>query len=69
VVALNQNISDHTPLLLNTGISTSTPMHKNFKFELSWLLREGFFDLVKSIWIQDWVATLQCRDDRQRLEY
>jgi hypothetical protein len=42
VEALNREISDHTPLLLSTG--DSKPKRKPpFKFELGWLLREGFF--------------------------
>jgi hypothetical protein len=49
MVGLNWGISDHTPLLLNTWDSTPTPIHKTFQFELGWLLREGFFELVKNV--------------------
>ena len=50
IQALTREISDHTPLFLNTGDpSTSTcPM---FKFELGWLLRDGFMDMVRDIWL------------------
>ena len=27
-------------------------MHHQFKFELGWLLRDGFDDLVKEIWLK-----------------
>ena len=43
--------SDHAPILLSTGSSTS-PIKPQFKFELGWLLRDGFDDLVKRIWAQ-----------------
>ncbi|KAJ1267831.1 hypothetical protein BS78_07G088000 [Paspalum vaginatum] len=50
VQALTREISDHTPLFLNSGDGDSTPPHSDFKFELGWLLREGFFDMVKDVW-------------------
>ena len=50
VQALTREISYHTPLLLDTG----EPSHRgnvwNFKFELAWLTRDGFFELVKEVW-------------------
>lgn len=50
VVALNRDISDHTPLLLNTGESNDGAHPHPFKFELGWLLRDGFLDMVKTTW-------------------
>jgi hypothetical protein len=50
VVALSIDISDHTPLLLNTGRAPSNGYQPLFKFELGWLLRDGFADMVKEIW-------------------
>jgi predicted secreted Zn-dependent protease len=50
VLSLNQDISDHTPLLLNTGESCSSNSQHAFKFELGWLLRDGFYDLVQEVW-------------------
>jgi hypothetical protein len=49
VHTLTRGVSDHTPLLLDTGLSSpqSTP---KFKFELSWLLKDGFYDMVAEIW-------------------
>ena len=50
VIALTRDISDHTPLLLNTGDSSSNFNQRQFKFELGWLLRDGFMDMVKEVW-------------------
>ena len=41
VHALNREISDHTPLLVSTN-NSSTTYQPQFKFELGWLLRDGF---------------------------
>jgi exonuclease III len=49
VVALSRDISDHTPILLNTGEPVTGNQYP-FKFEIGWLLRDGFFDMVKDIW-------------------
>jgi hypothetical protein len=44
-----ERLSDHAPILLTTG--TLRPLHKHpFKFELGWLQREGFHDMVKKVW-------------------
>jgi hypothetical protein len=53
MVALNRDISYHTPLLLNTGHTSSCSNHTMFKFELGWLLKDGFADMVKNIWINE----------------
>jgi len=50
VQALTREISDHTPLFMDTGNPSSSNSHPYFKFELGWLLREGFMDMVKEIW-------------------
>ena len=42
VVAHSRDIFDHTPLILNTGEATSMNSQPIFRFELGWLLREGF---------------------------
>jgi len=49
VHALTREISDHTPLLLSTN-NPSPTYQPQFKFELSWLLRDGFCDMVKNVW-------------------
>jgi hypothetical protein len=44
-----EKLSDHAPILLTTG--TPRPLCKRpFKFELGWLQREGFQDMVKNVW-------------------
>jgi hypothetical protein len=44
-----EKLSDHAPVLLTTG--TPRPLCKHpFKFELGWLQREGFHDMVKNVW-------------------
>lgn len=50
VQTLNHDISDHTPLLLNTKDKQTSCNHQTFKFELGWLLRDGFLDMIKEIW-------------------
>lgn len=46
--ALKREVSDHTPLLLDTGShNISQPI---FKFQNSWMLRDGFKEFVTSIW-------------------
>jgi hypothetical protein len=42
---------DHAPILLTTGLPGPWASHR-FKFELGWLNREGFHDLVKRVWEQ-----------------
>ena len=44
-----EDLSDHAPLLLSTGTLKSNVRHR-FKFELGWLLRDGFDDMVKRVW-------------------
>ena len=49
VTALSREISDHTPLLCCTNNSSSS-YQAQFKFELGWLMRDGFCDLVREVW-------------------
>ena len=53
VQALDRSRSDHTPLLLNGKTSTNLGNYYEFKFELGWFIREGFHDMVSSIWQQE----------------
>ena len=46
----DRNISDHTPLILNTRASTHHTDQRPFKFERGWLIRDGFYDMVANIW-------------------
>jgi hypothetical protein len=42
-------LSDHAHILLTTG--TLMPQcSRPFKFELGWLYRDGFLDMVKNMW-------------------
>jgi hypothetical protein len=50
VIALSRDISDHTPLLLDNVRAPSSRNQSLFKFELGWLLRDVFVDMVKEIW-------------------
>jgi hypothetical protein len=50
VQPLTREISDHTPLFLNFGDASTFSNPSMFKFELGWLLRHGFFDMVRDIW-------------------
>jgi hypothetical protein len=50
VQALTRKISDHTPLLLDTGNGTHGNKLAGFKFELGWLLRKDFNELVTGVW-------------------
>jgi hypothetical protein len=47
---LSREISDHIPLLLNMGEPTNTNTQPMFKFELEWLLCDGFIDMIRGIW-------------------
>jgi hypothetical protein len=49
VKALSRGISDHMPLLLDTSRAPSSGSQPLFKFELGWLLHDGFGDMVKEI--------------------
>jgi hypothetical protein len=53
VEALNRDVSDHTPLLLSTGDGVKLKMLAPFKFELGWLLKEGFFEMVSEVWTKE----------------
>jgi hypothetical protein len=44
-----ESLSDHAPILMTTG-SARPRGARRFKFELGWLHRDGFHDMVKSIW-------------------
>ena len=44
-----EKLSDHAPLLLDTGSDLLKGKQPQFKFELGWLHREGFSDMVKEV--------------------
>ena len=49
VRALSREISNHTPLFYSTN-SPSPAYQPQFKFELGWLLRDGFCEMVRDVW-------------------
>jgi hypothetical protein len=68
VIAMSIDILDQTPLLRDTGRAPSSGNQPLFKFELGWLLRDGFANMVKEIWesvaeeedsIRQWQAKIQ----------
>jgi hypothetical protein len=46
---LNREISNHTPLIFSTNNLSST-YQPQFKFELGWLLRDEFCEMVSQVW-------------------
>jgi hypothetical protein len=44
-----ESLSDHAPILMIT-VSTRPHCARRFKFELGWLHKDGFSDMVKSVW-------------------
>ena len=50
VHALDKAVSDHTPLILETGDPSYTGHAKLFKVKLSWLSHEDFKERVTEIW-------------------
>ncbi|KAG2632796.1 hypothetical protein PVAP13_2NG128603, partial [Panicum virgatum] len=49
VEALTRELSDHTPLLLDTGNAAHRGNNHLFKFELGWLTRDGFHEMVAKL--------------------
>jgi hypothetical protein len=49
VTTLPRGISDHSPLLLDTGTS-SQPNVNSFRLELAWLFKDGFHEKVVEVW-------------------
>jgi hypothetical protein len=44
-----EGLSNHAPILLTTGLPRTTTAH-HFKFEIGWLHRQGFQNMVKKVW-------------------
>jgi hypothetical protein len=53
LVASTRDILGHTPLILDTGQTSSCNSITMFKFKLGWLLRDGFANIVKNIWLNE----------------
>jgi hypothetical protein len=50
VRALTRDVSDHTPLLLDSSEPSLMATQHMLKFELGWLLRDGFIEMARVIW-------------------
>jgi hypothetical protein len=48
--ALDQGVSDHTPLLLDTCTTTFTGNGSKFRLELTWFTHDEFRERVTEIW-------------------
>jgi hypothetical protein len=60
VLALTRDILNHNPLLLDTGQNHAGSNYNLFKFELGWLLRDGFVEMVERIWLNErWQAKIR----------
>jgi hypothetical protein len=55
-----EGLSDHGPILMTTG-THRPPCNHWFKFELGWLQRDGFHDMVKTVWERPITATSPIR--------
>ena len=55
-------LSDHAPLLTDFGQPAPSNSRHQFKFELGWLTREGFHELVKKCGNANLVVTHQFND-------
>lgn len=53
VWALQRGLSDHTPLLVDSGEAAHVGNKAIFSFELSWFEREGFLEMVASEWAKE----------------
>jgi hypothetical protein len=68
VRALPRGISDHTPLLLDTG--TSSQLKSNgFKFELAWLFKDGFHEKVIEVWQRELRGTTSIEIWQNKIRY
>ena len=45
--------SDHTPLIIDSGVQAHLGNKRNFSFELSWLRKEGFYEMI----VKEWQST------------
>jgi hypothetical protein len=68
VRALPRGISDHTPLLLDTGTS-SQPKSNGFKFELAWLFKDDFHEKVIEVWQRESRGTTSIEIWQNKIRY
>ena len=53
VHAMTRTGSDHTPLIIDSGVQAHLGNKRNFSFELSWLRKEGFHEMI----VKEWQST------------
>ncbi|KAL1070232.1 hypothetical protein V6Z11_D11G008600 [Gossypium hirsutum] len=57
LIHIDNSISDHCPLLLETDLSTSNGTSSNstclFRFETAWLLEDSCYEQVRSLWVSN----------------
>jgi hypothetical protein len=53
VEVVDRSRSDHLPLLLNGRVASHFIKHTLFMFELGWLSRDRFYDMVSLVWQQE----------------
>jgi hypothetical protein len=53
VESLVRSHLDHTPMLLNGSMASQIDNHTLFRFELGWIIRDGFHDMISTIWYQE----------------
>ena len=60
-------LSDHAPIILDSNFTNPATRHPS-KFELGWLHRDGFVDIIKNVWerpavgrtpIQRWIFKIR----------
>jgi hypothetical protein len=66
--AMPRDISDHSSLLIDTGTLSSSNNQPMFKFELGWLLRDGFMEMVRNLWdsVKDEEESMRCCQSKIR---
>ena len=50
VRALSRTGSDHTPILIDSGVKAHLGNKAGFSFELYWLRQEGFYEMIEKEW-------------------
>ena len=53
VRALQRGLSDHTPLLVDSGNATHVGNKSTFSFELAWFEKEEFLNLIAREWANE----------------
>lgn len=66
LLALQRGLSDHTPLLLDSGEATHIRNKAAFSFEIGWSRRGGFIEMVATEWAKEIEATLILKYDNIR---